>query len=189
MSMAEHSADSDRLAGITDADWWQWFGEVRSVPDPWLDWLAEQRFPREGPLHDWLEYDIAEAIKAADALRLATKPTTERFAAQWDRFKGHHQELDERGKYRRQRTMIWRAAALKALCDRDGFQDDTDRREAHDKLTATMRYFWPSLTADGDYDGGNFWQVKAAPNPLAEYAAMVLTLLRQALRPPTAGRP
>jgi hypothetical protein len=108
------------------------------------------------------------------------------------------------------RYMIWRAAALNVLCKRDWFQDDADAREADDKLAKTMRWFWPDMTANGNYHGGNFWRPKLQDHadvlrnevadtsfitaetfdacvddaqrldPLAEYAAMVLLLAYRA---------
>jgi hypothetical protein len=90
--------DTDRIGGITDAGWLEWFGQIADCFDPWRDWLSKQCFPREGPLHDWLEQDIQDAIKAADALRLVTKPRTKRFAARWSTLRKHHEELDGRGK-------------------------------------------------------------------------------------------
>lgn len=175
-------------AGITDAAWWDWFGELSGSYDPWLHWLSGCRFPHEGPLQAWLENDIESAIRTADALRLATTPSTAHFTTIWDAFRRHHEELDCGGKYRRERYMAWRAAALKALCARNCFQDDADAKQARDVLAETMRYFGP-YDADGNCDGGNFWHPKLCdfsdgsqrPDPFTEYAAMVLTLLRQAL--------
>ncbi len=160
----------------------------RGCDDPWRDWLYQLRFPHEGPLQAWLENDIESAIRTADALRLATVPHTDTFTKQWHTFRRHHEELDCGGKYRRRRTMIWRAAALKVICERDRFQDDIDRRLANDVLAQTMLWFWPTIDVNGDYPGGNFWQPKLvdfsdatqAPDPLAEYAAMVLLLMRKA---------
>ena len=186
------AADQQRLAGITDLVWWDWFNEqISDCYDPWRDWLSHARFPHEGPLHDWLEYDIEAAIKQTDALRLATVRQTDTFAKQWASFRQHHENLDQRGKYRRLRYMIWRAAALTVLCQRDRFQDDTDAREARDKLANTMRWFWPDMTAKGDYHGGNFWRPKLQDyadgaqrlDPLAEFAAEVLLLTQRALAP------
>ena len=184
MSVAEVTDHSKRMAGITDAAWWDWFGELSGSYDPWLHWLSGCRFPHEGPLRAWLENDIESAIRTADALRLATTPSTAHFTTIWDNFRRHHEELNSGGKYRRQRYMVWRAAALKALCERNCFQDDVDAKQARDVLAETMHYFWPSIDANG-----NFWQPKLCdfsdgiqrPDPFAEYAAMVLVLLRQAL--------
>jgi hypothetical protein len=73
------------------------------------------------------------------------------------------EELDQRGKYRRYRLMIWRAAALKMICDRDCFQDDIDRRQARDKLLESYQFFGPyningnTCNDDGSYGGCNFW--------------------------------
>ena len=141
------------------------------------------RFPHEGPLQAWLENDIESAIRTADALRLATAPHTDTFTKQWHGFRRHHEELDFGGKYRRQRYMVWRAAALKALCERNAFQDAADSQQARNVLASTMRYFWPTIDADGNFPDGNFWRVSDPdqPDALAEYAGMVLVLLRQAL--------
>ena len=185
MSIAEVTDHSKRMASITDAAWWDWFGEIRSCNDPWQHWLHHLRFPHEGPLNAWLENDIESAIRTADALRLATTPSTAHFTTIWDAFRHHHEELDQRGKYCRERFMIWRAAALKALCERNAFQDAADAKQARDVLAETMHYFWPTIGADGNFPDGNFWQPKLCdsqrPDPFAEYTAMVLTLLRQAL--------
>jgi hypothetical protein len=173
--------DSEDIAGITDQAWWDWFNNKYSaVDDPWRNWLAAARFPREGPLHGHSENDIKDAITATDALRLTTTPTTNTFAPQWATFRRQHCELDESSKYRRRRYMVWRGAALTSLCQQDRFQDVVDAGEAHDKLAYTMRWFGP-VDADGDFRGGNFWQVTKSPDPLTQYAAMVLLLTRQAL--------
>jgi hypothetical protein len=186
---AIETVDTDRQAGITDAAWWQWFDEIPDVADPWQDWLRVQRFPHAGPLLDWLEYRIAELIKAADIMRLATQPTTKTFGRQWDTFRHHHCELDGRGKYRRQRYMIWRAAALKVLCDRNRFQDEIDAGSGKAALKATMLWFWPDIDIHGNHPGGgNFWRVEIVkfgdgtlrPDPMTEYAVMVLSLMRKA---------
>lgn len=174
MSLQE-IGDTERLAGITDLEWWHWFNEDNNrAADPWHNWLSQVRYPHEGPLHTWLENDIENAIKAADALRLVTQPQTKTFSEQWATFRRYHEELDERGKYRRNRYMTWRAAALKVLCECDRFQDDTDAREAHDKLAQTMRWFTPNIDAVGNFHGGNFWRGNVPPT---EYAAMVLLLM------------
>jgi hypothetical protein len=76
--------------------------------------------------------------------------------------------------------MIWRAAALTVLCERDCSQDVIDRQDARDKLAATLRYFWPTIEVNGDFPGGNFWRPKSVePDPLAD-AATVLLSMRQA---------
>ena len=96
MSIAEVTDHSKRMASITDAAWWDWFGEIRSCNDPWQHWLHHLRFPHEGPLNAWLENDIESAIRTADALRLATTPSTAHFTTIWDAFRRHHEELDWR---------------------------------------------------------------------------------------------
>lgn len=191
MSVTEHTDDdTTRMAGITDDAWWHWFNEeLDGCYDPWRDWLLGCRFPHNGPMQTWLENDIESAIRSADALRLATTPSTATFTKQWAAFKLHHEELDGRGKYLRMRTMVWRAAALKALCERDCFQDCIDADQARTVLTQTMLWFWPTIDAEGNYDGGNFWRPKLVncsdgsrqPDALSEYAAMVLLLMRQVL--------
>ena len=187
--MIETSDATDRLAGITDSTWWSWFNEeINGCYDPWSDWLDAMCFPHEGPLHDWLEQDIKDVIHAADQLRLATVPQTQTFTKQWATFRKHHQDLDAGGKYCRKRYMVWRAAALTVICERDRFQDEVDAKEARDKLAKTMRWFWPSIDASGNYVDGNFWCPKLCdfsdgsqgPDPLTEYAAMVLLLMRRA---------
>jgi hypothetical protein len=181
---------TENTAGITDAAWWDWFSEIGGSYDTWCDWLSGCRFPREGPLQAWLENDIESAIRTADAFRLATAPTTKTFTAQWNNFRQQHEDLDQRGKHCRMRYMVWRAAALKVMCERNQFQDDADAQQARNVLAQTMHYFWPTIDAHGHYPDGNFWQPKLvdvsdgtqAPDPLAAYTAMVLVLLRQALR-------
>jgi hypothetical protein len=78
MTETDLVADEHRLAGISDLAWWDWFKQqISGCNDPWHDWLGHLRFPHEGPLHNWLESDIEETIKAIDALRLTTsrRPT------------------------------------------------------------------------------------------------------------------
>jgi hypothetical protein len=99
-------------------------------------------------------------IHAADRLRLATVLQTKTFIEQWATFRKHHQDLDGGGKYCRKRYMVWRAAALAVICERDCFQDEVDAKEAHDKLAKTLRWFWPSIDAAGNYADGNFWRPK-----------------------------
>lgn len=184
MSATELTSTDDRMAGITDAAWWRWFNaEISGSDDPWRDWLDQLRFPRAGPLQAGLENDIESAIRSADALRLATVAHTTTFGKQWATFRQHHQELDCGGKYRRLRTMVWRAAALKAICERNLFQDDVDAQQAGNVLAQTMLFFCPSIDGNGDFPGGNFWRVgdRDRPDAMAEYAAMVLLLLRRAL--------
>jgi hypothetical protein len=184
------AATVGEIAGIADADWLEWFGAIEGCYDPWCDWLKQSRFPHCGPLQADIERDIEAVIRVADQLRLSVVPKTERFAAQWQTFRKHHEELDSGGKYRRRRYMVWRAAALKVLCYRDCFQDEIDARQAHDKLAATMHYFWPTIAAGGSYPGGNFWQPalvdfadgRRGLDLLGEYAAMVLLVTAQVLR-------
>jgi hypothetical protein len=190
VSITETKIDNtERMAGITDAAWWDWFGEIDSSYDTWVDWLSGCRFPHEGPLPASLENDIESAIRSADRRRLDVVPTTAHFTTIWDNFRRQHEDLDQRGKYCRMRYMVWRAAALKALIERNAFQDVVDAQQARDVLTQTYRYFWPTIDADGNCDGSNFWQPKLvnfsdgtqSPDPLTSYAPMVLTLLRQAV--------
>jgi hypothetical protein len=190
----DQQPDETRNAGITDADWWEWFGRIDGSHDPWWHWLAGVRFPRETiPPHDRLEIEITTAIKAADALRLSITPQTARFDRQWMTFRRYHEDLDQGGKYRRKRFMVWRAAALKVFCERDYFQDKVADAVALGVLIGTMRWFAPNLMFSGDYyEGGNFWQprlvecsdgVQQPLDAFAGYAAMVLTLMRRALSP------
>jgi hypothetical protein len=173
------TADNIDLGWLDDADCY----------DPWCNWLQGLGFPRcgYGPLEAWLEHDIEDAITAADRLRLATAPTTKLFTIAWDNFKRQHEELECRGKYRRLRYMTWRATALKVLCERHRFQDEADAHQARDKLLATLKWFWPDIDMFGNFgtEGGNFWRVgdREHPDQLAQYAIMVLLLMRLALRP------
>jgi hypothetical protein len=80
------------------------------------------------------------------------------------------------------RYLTWRASALKVLYDRGGFQDAIDEKLVHDKLVDTLREFWPGIKPDGSCDGyqHNFWRAAETsnPDPLSEYAAMVLSLIK-----------
>ncbi len=113
--------DSERaVAGITDPEWLDWFaGGIDHCFDPWNEWLKYQRFPRANPPIAQLEHDIEDLVKAADILRQSTVPQTKTFKARYGRFRKQHEELDCRGKYCRLRYMVWRAAALKVICERD----------------------------------------------------------------------
>jgi hypothetical protein len=177
----------------------RWFDRIASTPnDPWLDWRRMLSKPPQGyhPLEAWIEYDIENAIEAADQLRLTVTPTTEHFAAIWARFRRQHEELDDCGDYRRNRYLVWRAAALKVMCDRNRFQDDINRKQARDKLVVTMLEFGP-YGADGSVIGYqcNFWHPRLStfsdgsvrPSPLEDYASMVLLLMRQSARSSTRG--
>jgi hypothetical protein len=182
------------VAGIFDPKWLDWFDTMSDTcNDPWRDWLKCQRFPiavhTKAP---WLELDVRDLIKEADVLRLSIVPKTETFKAQFERFREHHENLESRGKYCRTRYMVWRAAALKAIWDCGSFQDCICRREARDTLLATMDYFacGVMIDIDGNYEGGNFWRPvwvnysdgTQGYNSLGEYAAMVLVLMRQAIK-------
>jgi hypothetical protein len=168
------------MSGALD-DRTSWFYELRSTSSPWHTWLVVSGLPPKGfhPLEAWLEREIVDLCQLADRRRLAVEPKTDRFATMWATFRRHHEELDERGKHRRARFMIWRAAALKTICDRNRFQDDIDRQMARDKLVEAYQFFgFGSAYPRGlwhvpiiDFDDGT-----KGPSPLHEYAAMVLLL-------------
>jgi hypothetical protein len=192
LALTEQHLDDIFDAGISDPAWWNWFeGEISHCFNPWRDWLGQLRFPCEGPLRNGLETDITDAIKAADALRLATIPQTAAFGKQWADLR-QHEDLDGGGKNRRRRYMVWRAAALNVLCQRNHFQDSIDAGVAAAALVKTMKWFWPELMYDGSYDGGNFWlprlqDADGTPrsDSLASYAAMVLLLMHRSMAQPT----
>jgi hypothetical protein len=72
---------------------------------------------------------------------------------------------------------------LRALVDRNFFQDHIDRLEARNKLRLTLQWFWLSMDEFGNYDGGNFWIATSECDVLAGYSCMVLLLCELALRP------
>jgi hypothetical protein len=148
------------------------------VDDPWRDWLSQTVFPnREASPHElWIEQDLEQLVRAADRQRLHVEPVTERFGRMWATFRQHHVCLDERGKYRRRRWMVWRAAALKVMHDRGMYQDSVDERLLLVQLAQAMRFHGP-INWDGSFDGGNFWR-PSDHDPFGEYAAMVLSLVR-----------
>jgi hypothetical protein len=165
------------------------FDCIESTADPWCDWFQMLGLglpARHTPLDAWIERDVEEACRAADRLRLAVIPTTKRFSNMWATFRRHHEQLDGNYKHRRIRWLVWRAAALTVICARNRFQDVVDANQARDKLAATMHELGP-IEPDGSFPGGgNFWRVghdsAGTPDPLAEYAVMVLSLVRAAAR-------
>jgi hypothetical protein len=190
---------------LCDGSSYQWYDGVEPTQgDPWSDWLQflpSRTLLGRGPLEYPIEADIEDAIRGTDQLRLSIVPTTKHFAEMWTTFRRHHETLDDIYEYRRKRYLIWRAAALKEMCDRNRFQDDADRRQACDKLAATMREFG-SYNANGSVTGYNckFWDPQLVdfrtsrkcvvrpsaddgrePSPLEEYASMVLLLMKQSM--------
>jgi hypothetical protein len=189
-----------------DGSAYRWYDRITtSVRHPWIDWLQHATPSRtllgRSPLEYPIENDIEDAIRAADQLRLSVVPTTEHFIEMWVMFRKHHEDLDNAYEYRRKRYLTWRAAALQAICDHNRFQDDADRRQARDKLHATMLEFGP-YNADGSVTGYNckFWDPQLVdfrtsrkclvrpsaddgrePGPLEEYASMVLLLMKQSM--------
>lgn len=115
--------------------------EIDGTPTPWLDWLLMvPRWPST-PLDEWIEVDVRELIAAADSRRLEMVPTTKHFTATWATFRHHHEEMEDRGKNRRRRWLVWRAAALKVFHDRGRFQDVLDFNQCHDKLIDTLAWW------------------------------------------------
>ena len=143
-----------------------------------------------------------DVFRAADAYRMAMDTTTrtKRFAEMWESFRREHVELDDRGKYRRNRYWIWRAAVLKEAHERGGcflhgrgfsFQDVIDASMVRDKLAEAMdnaggveMYALDGSATQGGYS--NFWRPCWTENedgkrqvwPIHDYAAMVLSLVR-----------
>jgi hypothetical protein len=121
-----------------------WLDRIDGVNDPWRDWLLAVQFP-SSPLDAWIETHIRDVFRAADAHRLALDATTKtkHFAGMWEDFRRQHEDLDGRGKYRRNRYWIWRAAVLKIAHERGGcflhgrgflFQDVIDANLCANKL-------------------------------------------------------
>lgn len=171
---------------------YRWFDEIDDCPYPWRDWLKRivpYSARRIGPLDAGIERKVEDLIQAADARRL---DVIFGHGPMWAMFRAHHEALEERGKYRRRRYMIWRAAALKTICDCHQFQDDIDAAQAHNKLAATMAEFGGSCAPDGAFgDGCNFWRPElhldgddgtSGFDPLHEYAMVVLALVRATMR-------
>ena len=179
-----------------------WLDCIDSVNDPWRDWLLAVQFPSSA-LDAWIETHIRDVFRAADARRLALDVTTKtkHFAAMWADFRREHVELDDRGKYRRNRYWIWRAATLKQAHERGGcflhgrgflFQDVIDANLCANKLAEAMAGAGAigMYHLDGSYIRGgsdhNFWRPCWVENedgtrhtmPIHDYAAMVLSLVR-----------
>lgn len=160
---------------------------IASTDTPWINWLAMVPRRRVTPLDAQLERDVEGLMAAADCWRLSIVPTTKAFAAMWTTFRGHHENLEDNWSYRRQRWLVWRACALKVIYDRGVFQDVVDHTQCHNKLVATLAWFWPGIKPDGFVDGyqTNFWRTRADDNgsrdPLGEYTEMVLSLTRAAV--------
>jgi hypothetical protein len=92
-----------------------------SAGDPWETWVETLGFPHQyEPLDATIEHAVEDAILHADARRRAVGRV---FPQMWADFRRHHDELDGRGKYRRIRYRIWRAAALKTMLDHGHYQD------------------------------------------------------------------
>jgi hypothetical protein len=176
-------------ADMTDRDE-RWFDRIDITDDPWRDWFSMLGFPRQyNPLEAQIEHQVEDLCGAADIRRLTVEPTTMRFTKIWATFRGHHEALEGRGKYRTRRFLVWRASALRVIYDRGGFQDEIDANQVRDKLVATLGEFWPGIKPDGSCGGYNFWRAETVtfsddgskqPDALSEYAAMVLTLVKTA---------
>jgi hypothetical protein len=169
----------------------RWLDNISYSEDPWHDWTRRLGFPRVCSSRDaGLERAVENIIADADLLRIATTPRTPRFAASWLPFRQHHEKLDDNSDYRRSRFLCWRLAALTVLHERAVVRDVAeviDRVRA--KLIASYNEFSiGAFEPDGSYDcgRGNFWRPRIAnfddgtqgPDPLGEYAAMVLLLVR-----------
>jgi hypothetical protein len=179
----------------------RWFDLIEPTDNPWRDWFSMLHFSQHTSLDSWIEHDIVEdTCRAADKLRLSVEPATERFAAMWARFRYHHEALDQRGKYRCKRWLVWRASALRIAHDHGDlpygdFQDELDFVQCRDLLTETLdEVCCPGTKPDGSRDDSswNFWRPdevtfcdgSKGPDPLTEYATVVLQLVWQA-----AGKP
>jgi hypothetical protein len=184
------TTDGD-LVSFTRPPCIRWFDAIAASADPWQDWLtALPPLPQRGhgPLDATLEAAITATIEVADAARREMQPSTPHFDIMWQRFRQHHERLDDGADWRRRRYLVWRAAALTVIGEFAAFQDRLDAEQAHDRLAETMREFGP-YAPDGSYGGGNFWRPtvrwrtsvpwqREAADPLAEYASMVLLLVR-----------
>jgi hypothetical protein len=152
-----------------------WLDSLASSPgDPWHTWIRTLGFPRQhGPLDAEVEHAAENAILEADARRLAVSRTLPDI---WQDFRKHHVELDGRGKYRRMRYRIWRAAALKTLLACLYYQDDADIVQIGGKLVATYRDL--GLEPDGGIGRYSYsiWRPTSRNSYLETYAADVLAL-------------
>jgi hypothetical protein len=198
--MRELKSITNGVPPLCDGSSYRWFDSIGATQgDPWVDWLQHLFPPGEllgrSPLGYWIEDDIEDAIRATDQLRLTVVPTTKHFTEMWATFRSHHVALDDGYKYRRKRYLVWRAAALKEMCDRDSFQDESDQRQARNKLVATLREFGFQATGtpSADYHRAsncNFWHPgrvtfsdgREGLDPLAEYVSMVLLLMQRSMR-------
>ena len=160
-----------------------WLDCIYFVNDPWRDWLLAVQFPSSA-LDAWIETHIRDVFRAADARRLALDVTTKtkHFAAMWADFRREHVELDDRGKYRRNRYWIWRAATLKQAHERGGcflhgrgflFQDGSTPTCA----PTSWRKRWPAPAPSGC----TIWTVR-----ISEGAAITISGGRVGLRMKTA---
>lgn len=172
----------------------RWFDTIPASKNPWKRWLdalparhlrGHMAFTAE------IEYDVERLIDAADRLRLSITPETKRFGDMWTAFRRYHEARERDHLSRRLRYLVWRAAALTLICRRGRFQDVIDANQARDMLAATMAAIRPDITPDGwCKEGGNFWQVWLVPDkggitkpdPLSEYAVMVMTIMKRAFQ-------
>jgi len=150
---------------------------------PWQTWVKALGFPRRhDPLEAEIEHAVEDAIRHADARRLAVARALAFSSCMWSAFRERHTELDERWDYRRNRYLIWRAAALKTMLDRGYYQDAVDAQMIRDKLLATYREAVGPLDVNGSYGKYNLWR-PVGDSPFEQYAADVLALFSVAIRP------
>jgi hypothetical protein len=173
------------VAGIVEPSkhWFDTIEPARRLGDPWKHWYDMLQPPNSKiePRIDW-------AIRNANSIRLhGIAPTTRRFAAQWDAFRRYHEDLERNNQSRRLRYLVWRGAAL-TLFYRGLRFDDSDAPQIYELLAETMSAIRPDITADGwCREGGNFWQLwitpdkdgEMKPDPLSEYAVLVMSIMKR----------
>jgi hypothetical protein len=155
----------------------RWFDDIEPCADPWWRWLETLQFP---PTDAAIEYYVEDACRAAECRRRRSSRTCGR------PFVGIMNGWKAIGIIAALRALTWRAAALRVAFDFGLRFDDGDGKcDIAVRLAQTMRALGP-YDADGYYDGGNLWKPSTLdrdgtpekPDPLDEYAAMVLVLAR-----------
>jgi hypothetical protein len=160
---------------MTKTDWLETLDA--SPGDPWETWVRTLGFPRRyAPLDAAIEHAVEDAILRADARRLAVGRALPMI---WADFRRHHDELDGRGKYRRLRYRIWRAAALKTMLDHHHYQDEAEAAIIRSKLAAV--YVELGFGPDGTLSAYCLWQPRSRTDNLETYAADVLALFTEAM--------
>jgi hypothetical protein len=168
----------------------RWCERLPESGDPWRAWLALTFSVQPAPAPDtqWLEAEVAQLIRETDAMRLKTKPDTKKFDQAWRRYIDTHVDLEADYAGRRDRYLIWRAAALTGLYYANTARSENDAVMIFQERTRTMEALGPVPL--GPLTHGMLWRPRPGEDDaLSEYAAMTLLLVQCVTRARQQERP